>query len=330
MILSEKIAEERKKNGWSQEELAEKLDVSRQAVSKWESAQSTPDLQKLLRMAAVFGVSTDYLLKDEMDREVSGEIPAYTPEEIAVRPVSMEEANEFLDWRRKSASSLAGAVALCIVSPALLIFLSGLSDAGRIHENMVAAVGVPVLLVMVALAVVIFIFYGIHGKTYEYLEKEPIETAYGVSGLVKEQKKMYEGTFIMGIAGGVVFCILAVVPLLIAGAMELPEQVVVSCVSALLLLVAAGVFWIVRVCMVNGSFDILLQEGEYTRTEKRVKKKLDFYSSVYWCVVTAIYLALSFRGMNWERTWIIWPVAGVLFGAVSAIVRVIADRNRLE
>ena len=92
MILSEKIAEERKKNGWSQEELAEKLDVSRQAVSKWESAQSTPDLQKLLRMEAVIGVSTDYLLKDEMDREVSGEISAYTPEEIAVRPVSMEEA----------------------------------------------------------------------------------------------------------------------------------------------------------------------------------------------------------------------------------------------
>ena len=51
MILSEKITEERKKNGWSQEELAEKLSVSRQAVSKWESAQSTPDLQKIIRMA---------------------------------------------------------------------------------------------------------------------------------------------------------------------------------------------------------------------------------------------------------------------------------------
>lgn len=66
MILSEKIAEERKKNGWSQEELAEKLSVSRQAVSKWESAQSVPDLQRVLRMAEIFGVSTDYLLKDEI------------------------------------------------------------------------------------------------------------------------------------------------------------------------------------------------------------------------------------------------------------------------
>lgn len=48
MILAEKIMEERKKNGWSQEELAEKLSVSRQAVSKWESAQSIPDLQRVI------------------------------------------------------------------------------------------------------------------------------------------------------------------------------------------------------------------------------------------------------------------------------------------
>ena len=53
MILAEKITEARKKNGWSQEEMAEKLSVSRQAVSKWESAQSTPDLQKVLRLAEI-------------------------------------------------------------------------------------------------------------------------------------------------------------------------------------------------------------------------------------------------------------------------------------
>jgi len=77
MILSEKIAEERKKNGWSQEELAEKLSVSRQAVSKWESAQSVPDLQRVLRMAEIFGVSTDYLLKDEIGKEEIEEISDY-------------------------------------------------------------------------------------------------------------------------------------------------------------------------------------------------------------------------------------------------------------
>ena len=68
MILADKIIEERKRNGWSQEELAEKLGVSRQSVSKWESAQSVPDLNRIIKMAELFGVTTDYLLKDEIEK----------------------------------------------------------------------------------------------------------------------------------------------------------------------------------------------------------------------------------------------------------------------
>ena len=59
----------RKKSGWSQEELAEKMEVSRQAVSKWESAQTVPDLNKILQLGKLFGVTTDYLLKDELELE---------------------------------------------------------------------------------------------------------------------------------------------------------------------------------------------------------------------------------------------------------------------
>ena len=74
MILAEKIMHLRKKNGWSQEELAGKLNVSRQSVSKWESAMSVPDLDKILLMSEIFEVSTDYLLKDDRTEEdfVSG------------------------------------------------------------------------------------------------------------------------------------------------------------------------------------------------------------------------------------------------------------------
>ena len=64
MILADKIIEQRKKNGWSQEELAEKMDVSRQSISKWESAQSVPDMGRIVLLSQIFGVSTDYLLKD--------------------------------------------------------------------------------------------------------------------------------------------------------------------------------------------------------------------------------------------------------------------------
>lgn len=69
MILAEKIMQLRKKNGWSQEELAEKMNISRQSVSKWESGASIPDIDRIVALSGLFGVSTDYLLKDEIEEE---------------------------------------------------------------------------------------------------------------------------------------------------------------------------------------------------------------------------------------------------------------------
>jgi len=62
MIFADKLILLRKKAGWSQEELADKMNVTRQSVSKWEGAQSVPDLEKMIRLSKLFGVSTDYLL----------------------------------------------------------------------------------------------------------------------------------------------------------------------------------------------------------------------------------------------------------------------------
>ena len=92
MIFADKLIQLRRKSGWSQEELAEQMDVSRQSVSKWEGAQSVPDLEKMVRLSKIFGVSTDYLLKDEIE-EVDG---APAEEESPLRRVSMEEAQRFL------------------------------------------------------------------------------------------------------------------------------------------------------------------------------------------------------------------------------------------
>lgn len=63
MRLGQKITKLRKKNKLSQEGLAEKMNVSRQAVSKWESDQSIPDIEKIVNLSELFGVTTDYLLK---------------------------------------------------------------------------------------------------------------------------------------------------------------------------------------------------------------------------------------------------------------------------
>lgn len=69
MKLSEKIVRLRKINGWSQEDLAEKINVSRQAVSRWEGAIAQPDAMNILQLSKVFGVTTDYLLNDEYESD---------------------------------------------------------------------------------------------------------------------------------------------------------------------------------------------------------------------------------------------------------------------
>lgn len=120
MILAEKITEERKKNGWSQEELAEKLGVSRQAVSKWESAGSVPDLQRVIQLAELFGASTDYLLKDDMVPDTSNSyISTVSENEKPLSRITMEDANAFLEMKRKGAPVVANATLLCIISPVL-------------------------------------------------------------------------------------------------------------------------------------------------------------------------------------------------------------------
>ena len=80
MTFSDKLIALRKKAGWSQEELAERLNVSRQSVSKWESAQSMPDIDKILQLSSLFSVTTDCLLKDEQAE------PEYTEDDTSPLP----------------------------------------------------------------------------------------------------------------------------------------------------------------------------------------------------------------------------------------------------
>ena len=247
MILADKIAELRKKNGWSQEELAGQLGVSRQSVSKWESASSIPDLDKILKMSEIFGVSTDYLLKDSdgPDEEaITYAAPDTIPDADSsgdIRTVSLEEANTFMDITQDMAAKVAAGVSLCILSPILMILLGGLSDeeGGYIlPEALAVAAGFTVLLVMVAAAVSIFIWYARKTERFEYLEKEPIELAYGVTGVVEKRKKGYEPSHGISLVIGVVLCILSAVPVFVLGVLD--EEGMLAIFGVIFCLVICG------------------------------------------------------------------------------------------
>ena len=117
-------------------------------------------------------------------------------------------------------------------------------------------------------------------------------------------------------------CILSVVPLFFCMALE-AELACVFAVCLLLALIAVGVYIIVRVACPWESYEKLLEEGDYTREHKAENRRNDPFTGFYWCLITAIYLGSSFYTGHWARTWIIWPVAAVLFAALLALRRML-------
>lgn len=317
MILADKIIDLRKKNGWSQEELAEKLNVSRQAVSKWEGAQSVPDLARILQMAELFGVTTDYLLRDEMEAEemTAGSTAAEAP----VRRVTMEEANEFIACQERESGKIALGVLLCILSPVCLISLGAEAAKGVLSETAAGAAGIVILLGMIAAAVALFITSGMRSEKWQFLEEEEFESEYGVEGMARERQKAMRPGFVRNITVGVVLCILSPVPLILSGLLE-TEGVSAHMVSFLLAMVGAAVVLFIRAGMPHEALEKLLQEGDYTAEKKRSAPLKERVAAVYWTVAAAVYLAWSFMTDGWGETWIVWPVAGVLFAAVAAII----------
>ena len=322
MILADKITELRKRNGWSQEELAEKLDVSRQSISKWESAQSTPDMNRIIKMSKIFGVSTDYLLNDEIETLPGEMIP-----EIDVgkaRSVSMEEAVSFLSHRDTASRRISLGVMMCILSPVLLIVLAALQEGSilKISEAAAAGTGLIVLFILIGGAVALFVSTGLQGQRYEYLEKEEIDTEYGVDGMVKERRENYRRTFTAQLVTGIVLCVVSAIPLFISLLIFGEEDVAMAIsVGVLLIFVAIGVLMIVHTSMIWDGFQILLQEGDYTPEHKLENKKNEFIAEIYWGLAVAIYLTVSFLTGAWDKTWIVWPIAGVTYGVVIAVAR---------
>ena len=330
MIFADKLIRLRKKSGWSQEELAEQMGVSRQSISKWEGAQSIPDLEKIIKLAKLFSVSTDYLLLDELGDEQT-EAPALPGEERpALRRVSMEEANAFLEIKAETAGWIAFGVFLCILSPICLLLLAGLSETpgSGISGGLAAAIGLTVLLVMVAAAVAIFVYSGGKTSAFEYLDSQIFETEYGVSGMVKERREQYRERYMRNNIIGVCLCILAAIPLFSSAALEVDNPLLpVGLLCATLVTVAFGVRLLVRSGTVWGGFERLLEEGEYTREEKKKQPLVSKISQVYWMLALAGYLVYSFITNEWDRSWIVWPVAAVLFPAVTALILLFAKKK---
>lgn len=337
MTLSEKITTLRRKNGWSQEELAERLDVSRQSVSKWEMGQSIPEVEKIVQMSDLFGISTDALIRDEIDLTdpFSSSQPnlEQTLETNTTKESDAEEQTGNLlsqtdvrvlltNARRKNMLTAIG-VALCILSPILLIL-----------EQIFA--GIAVLFIFVAIAVGCFVIADHLWKNTPYsVYTKGDRISSDVAVYIRENAPAADRRFLICNLIGIILFILSPIPLLVFALKlddALTDRQVEIGVAILLGIVAVGVLLVLSrgtEMMVWERFRAILdnripqsiREGEEpTEARKREKESQHPFEKLFWSVTTAIYLLLSFITMRWDRTWIIWPVAAVLFAAAETIV----------
>ena len=332
MTFSEKISALRKQKGWSQEELAEKLMVTRQAVSKWESAQSMPDLDKLVQLSEALGVSTDYLLKD--DQAQSATAPAAEEQTVKPRRVTQEEAKRFLQLQTAAIPKTTLAVALCVWSPIVLIGLPALCPIlnWKLPEEICGGIGLCVLLVMVAAGVALLLMAGGKLREFEYLEREPVELDSGAREQALHMQREMASFCTRQNTIGVVLCILSVLPLFALMCVPgVPDGYYSLAVCALLLLVGIACLLLVRAGTLRGSVDRLLEQGDYTRERKAKSRFVGAVSAAYWLVVTAVFLFYTF-GPNGngqpQYSWFIWAVAGVLYGALMAALSIYRKKTK--
>ena len=338
-MIGNRIAELRRQNGMSQEELVDRLGISRQSVSKWESGQSQPEIEKLLQLSELFHVSTDYLLKEDTMPEVIDVTPVQEqtaetePEEAetvykdpmeewkeTLKKTFRTETNEegyyilraeetegFLQAREQKGNYISRGTAECVLSVVPVILGGTLSEQ---YADVIAPLGVGVMFAMIALAVSQFMKASGIGKEYEFLNHTPFLPEYSIEDKIIAESRHLKETGKNDITTAVVLFIVSVIPVILMGMMVGNHDFLAGLsVSVMFVLVAEGVRRCVRGAFRIGTGKRLMQEEEFKVSSKR---NLDF-RSLYWALITAAYFIYSAVTQKWSYSWIIWILAGIAY-----------------
>ncbi|MET1254100.1 helix-turn-helix domain-containing protein [Aliikangiella maris] len=273
MILADKIIKLRKQFGWSQEELAEKMGISRQSVSKWESTNSIPDLNKIIMMAEIFGVTTDYLLKDNIEviESINGDI------EQNIVKISLEQANRYVECKEKITQITIKGVLLCLfaVVPLLLLIALAETDQMNLSSDTAAVSGIVIMLVMISLAVSFFIRTGQFSSEISIIDNDEFELEYGVKSIFKEKLQQITNKYHQQLSIGIALFILSVVPFLLVVFTSKGSAIILVMLCVMFFMIAIGLYIIIPISAIHTAYRSLIKEGEFhPRERKKTKKKL--------------------------------------------------------
>lgn len=258
---------------------------------------------------------------EELSSQLGLDGVEYSKEADETKNVSDTEARDYIHAVSGMAHKIAIGVFLCICSPIVLIILSGLNEKNYISEAVAVCVGLSVMFFMIAIAVCLFIYQGVLMNKYEYMKKVPIKISRGTEMYVKGLKEREGASFAIKISIGVALILCGIIPVCFSS--YISDFASIIAVGVMLLFVAIAVVLFIEAGCRRDAFQVLLQEEDYSVSKKKNSKILDAIGGIYWSIATAIYLIWSFVTFDWGFTWIVWPIAGVLYGVIAAVCAIV-------
>lgn len=248
---------------------------------------------------------------------------------LPIHNMGLNEVKSYLSRRKQYGTKIAVGVVLLILSPVTAGILDVLSDLGYVRVNIADAIGFTVLFLLVAAAVCNFITTGLSSSKDDELEKHLICLDYSTKSYVEELYNKYQPVFSKKIVLGVLILILGVLPGAISSELFVNELLYISDFASysLFFFAAVGVYCLITAYTLKNSFDLLLAKGDYEKRNKSENKVLAVISAIYWPVTTVIYLGWSFLTHQWGISWIVWPIAGILYGGIAAVCELLKPKH---
>lgn len=330
MNISANLQYLRKRDRITQEELADKLGVSRQSVSKWETGEAYPETDKLINICELFGVSLDKLVREKIADGPPEPSPAPdAPEAEKASEVAPVDPVEFHSHMKNFAQRIALGVFFTIVGVGACIMLAGFAQlySGNTAEflNVMSAIAV---LLPVAGAVFLFVFSGIRHS--EFRTEHP-----AVRDVVtKAEQKEFDKKFSVALACLISGIIFSVVVLITLTSLVETGMIVTQNADAVVCFVTAA-FFVAISAIVAGLVYFGIRHSEFHTAEyneSAAAERAKAHSPVGAIVMltaTAIFLTVGFVWNVWHPTWVVFPVGGIVCGIIDAALGA-ARKNRQE
>ncbi len=286
------------------------------------------DFGNLDELAPVLGIASEIAPSGGPVASASstgiGAAPA-APHAAAFPPLTLDEAQGFAEAQRRTRFRLSTAVALFVLAAIPLITLPTAAQLELlpISANAASLIGLLLLIALVAVGVVLIIGLSREFSPFARVRDGKFSRNPVVTSWAEDLAQQHEHSRITALQISVVCWVLSPAPVLLGALIPKHSPVQdfwsVLGVAGTLVMVAIGLLILLPNTWANTAYETLTKGGNRAGADADAEQRslVNVVAAFYWPLTVAIYLAWSFIGDAWGESWIIWPIAGVLFGAIA-------------